>query len=214
MKLSKIVSASVFILLFAVSAFAANSTSEQFPINKVKGKGPLPYNYRIIDGHLHAGGHPLNPHDFVNSDEQVLAILQGLKSRGVTTVIDLENTIYIQDRYRALLKKAGLKRLHVPMNAHLTPSQAEWQRIKDTIEKTPVYVHCKWGADRTGSIIAKYLIDEKGYGTVEAWEAVISDGSHAGPFGGLKRTYDYRGLIMFICPDAKNYKEFKSYFIQ
>ncbi len=160
------------------------SVCEKAPRAKIGGSGPLPYNYRIIDGHIHAGGHPLNPR-FTNSDAQTLSILNYLKSKGVKTVIDLENTQRIQNRYKTWLKKVGFRLIHVPMSASKVPTAAEWTQIKKAMEG-PVYVHCQWGADRTGIVIAKYLVDEKGYSKAAALRAVKTGGSHAGLMGGLK----------------------------
>jgi protein-tyrosine phosphatase len=161
-------------------------------------EGSLPYNFRTIDKNVCAGGHPLGPNtDFGNSDEKVLSILSALKSRGINTVIDLENTGYIQVRYQKLLDKAGLKRLHIPMNAVKVPDAKEWKLIKEAMEK-PVYVHCKWGADRTGAVIGRYLVEEKHYTPEDAYEAVITGGKFAGPLGGLKTGIAFDMLKKFI----------------
>ena len=160
--------------------------------------GLLPYNFRVIDKNVCAGGHPLGPvTNFGNSDEKVLSILANLKSRGIDTVIDLENTKEIQDRYRRLLDKAGIKRLHIPMNADRVPNQEEWKLIKKAMER-PVYIHCKWGADRTGAVIGRYLVEEKHYTPENAYKAVITGGKFAGRFGGLKMGPGYEKLRKFI----------------
>ena len=175
-----------FVLLISCQIFAADSTVIKFPAKDVSGSGPLPYNYRIIDGHIHAGGHPLNPATaFSNSDEQVLSILNYFKSKNVLTIIDLENSQRIQARYQRLLKQAGIKRLHIPLNQVKVPNRAEWGKIKEAM-KGPVYIHCMWGADRTGMVIARYLVEEKGYTPEQAYQAVITGGSHAGAKGGFK----------------------------
>lgn len=188
----------VCVVIINSAVWAAASEVTTFPTREVLGAGPLPYNYRIIERRIHAGGHPLNPaNTFKNSDEAVLAILGHLESQGVATIIDLENTGRIQQRYRRLLEEAGLKRIHIPMHAFKVPNQEEWQTIKTAMEK-PVYIHCKWGADRTGAVIARYLVEEKKYTSKEAFNAVISGGSHAGPLGGLKTSWFYRNLIKFF----------------
>ncbi|MFH0887255.1 MAG: hypothetical protein V1843_03715 [bacterium] len=187
------------ILCFALSVICIASISEiiKFPAQKVGGKGPLPYNYRIIDKHIHAGGHPLNPStNFGNSDKEVKNILHYLKSKGVLTIIDLENTLSIQSRYARLLKEAGLERLHIPMSSSKVPTKAEWQAMKKAMEE-PVYIYCKWGADRTGAVIGRYLVEEYGYSKMDAIKAVSNYGTHAGPIGGLKSSL-YPNLVKFI----------------
>ena len=186
------------IAFWATATFAATSEVISFPRKQVSGTGPLPYNYRVIDNQIHAGGHPLNPaNGFKNSNEKIEVILARLKFLGVETILDLENTQGIQKRYEYFLKEAGIKRLHIPMSGVKVPNPKEWQQIKAALKK-PIYIHCKWGADRTGAIIGRYLVEEKGYTPEEAYQAVITGGTHAGPLGGLKTGWWYRKLKGFI----------------
>ncbi|OGC15300.1 hypothetical protein A3J90_03720 [candidate division WOR-1 bacterium RIFOXYC2_FULL_37_10] len=190
-----------FVLFFLTTVvFAFTSEVVVFPSDKIQGEGPFPYNYRIIDDHIHAGGHPLNPkNNLRNNDEQALHILKYLKSKGVETIIDLDNTSSIYFRYKRLLREAGLECFFVPMNADKTPNKEEWLDIKEAM-KDPVYLHCKWGADRTGAIIARYLVEVRGYSPKQAFEAVITGGTHAGTLGGLKAE-KYQKLVKFFWPD-------------
>ncbi len=189
--------------LLLISLLLLTSTSVQAqviksPTNEALGQGPIPYNYRVIDKNIHAGGHPLNPaNHFGNSDKQALAILKRLKAKGVRTIIDLENTGWIQKRYKRLLHQAGIKRLHVHMHATKVPNKQEWQAIKQAMQQ-PVYIHCKWGADRTGAVIGRYLAEEKGYASEEAYQAVTTGGSHAGYLGGLKKWPQYINMKRFV----------------
>ncbi|MFA5104378.1 MAG: dual specificity protein phosphatase family protein [Candidatus Margulisiibacteriota bacterium] len=195
---------SVFILVLTGCTAFAGSVCQKYPASQVKGEGPIPYNCRVIDSHVYAGGHPLNPaSNFGNSDSQVLSILSFLGSKGIKTVIDLENTKRIQSRYSQLLFSAGIKRIHIPLNESKVPTALEWAQMKEVMKK-PVYIHCKWGADRTGAVIAKYLVEEKRYSPEDAYKAVISGGSHAGAMGGLKTTAAYKNLIRFFWPNYCN----------
>lgn len=194
------------IAVVSAGALAGISVCEKFPAKLVGGTGPLPYNYRVIDGHIHAGGHPLNPNGFMNTDKQVLSILNYLKSKGVVWIIDLENTKGIQGIYAPLIEKAGMKRLHIPMSSSKVPTDAEWKKMKELM-KGKVYIHCKWGADRTGAVIARYLIEEKGYSTRQSFNAIITGGSHAGALGGFKKNSYNRKPLLFFCRDPKLAKE-------
>jgi len=197
------ITAVALLLILSIPAGAAISEVTKFPTGEIRGQGPLPYNYRVIDSTIHAGGHPLNPStEFRNTDEQALQIMEYLKSRGVKTYIDLENTWWIQKRYKRLLKQAGIQRLQVPMHAFKVPNEQEWEKIKEAMQE-PVYIHCKWGADRTGAVIGRYLVEEMGYTSKEAYEAVITGGSHAGYIGGLKQGLPYENLKCFIWEGAE-----------
>jgi protein-tyrosine phosphatase len=184
--------------LITFCSYAVSFEVTKFPTSEIQGKGPYPYNYRLIDQTIHAGGHPLNPGNwFKNTDAQTLKILNYLKKHNIKTVVDLENTWWIQERYQKLLEQAGLKRLHIPMHSMKVPTKKEWQEIKKAM-KEPVYIHCKWGADRTGAVIGRYLVEEKGFSPQEAWEAVITGGLLAGYLGGLKNGPIYLKLKDFI----------------
>ncbi len=187
----------IFIFL-GIVLYCSSLNAAAFTAKEVAGTGPYPYNFHTIDDHVYAGGHPLNPrNNFGNSDKQALAILSYLKSLGVRTVINLEDTRSIRDRYTKLLQSAGLNQLHIPLSVLHLPDQKEWGAIMIAMRQ-PVYIHCKWGADRTGAVVGRYLVEKYGFTPEQAYRFVISGGKYAGPLGGLKTGWIYNKLKNFI----------------
>lgn len=85
-----------------------------------------------------------------------------LKSIGVGRVIDLRGKDDLGKREEAAAKKAGLQFESYPLSGFGAPSVEIVQKIESEIECsgcTPVFVHCKHGADRTGTIAAVYRIN-------------------------------------------------------
>ena len=169
----------------------------------VGGSGKYPYNFRIIDDKLFAGGNLFNPVSHENSPEKVREYVKLLKDMGVTSIVALhvpsgsEEILILNE----IAEEEGLIFYACPMNAEKVPTEEETEYIMELIENKS-YIHCNWGADRTGAIIAKYLRLKKNYNGYEAWSSVISGGSHAGIIGGLKESYGYGNLVIYFWPEV------------
>jgi len=163
-----------------------------------------PYNYRVIDEFLHVGGTPLSP-SYSNSDEKVMSILKYLKSKGVLYVVTLDGSRKSRTRLPGLIRKAGLTPIKMYMNASKVPNDKEWKKLLDLMrQKKGIYIHCTWGADRSGAIVAKYLVDLKGYTPEKAWRAITTGGSHAGKRGGFKKSPSCKKLLLFFWSNVKD----------
>jgi protein tyrosine/serine phosphatase len=96
-----------------------------------------------------------------------------LAKLGVNTIINLrgENEQTRADRKQA--EALGLRYYSLPMGGLSRPSDEQVERVLAII-KAPdsgtVFVHCKHGADRTGTVIACYRISQEGY-TAETAQA-------------------------------------------
>ena len=87
--------------------------------------------------------------------------LQRLKALGIKTIVNLrgqgENTRAEEQEARSL----ELRFFQVPLPEFSAPHDVDVERVLaiiDAPENQPVFVHCRRGADRTGTIIACYRI--------------------------------------------------------
>ena len=127
----------VFTLLVAAGlAFAGSDT-------------PAIANFHQVDGHLYRGAQPAPPE------------FQSLARMGIRTVLDLrdeEGHVSVEEK---LVKAAGMRYISLPMNGLLAPTEEQISRALTVLEDSatgPVFVHCRRGADRTGTVIACYRI--------------------------------------------------------
>ena len=97
--------------------------------------------------------------------------LKKLKEIGIKTIVNLrgkdEHTGAESDEARAL----GLRYYNVSLPEFSSPKDEAVQQVLDiinTAENQPVFVHCRHGEDRTGTIIACYRIEHDGWTAARA----------------------------------------------
>jgi len=103
-----------------------------------------------------------------------------LASMGVTTVVDLRRPVEhsVQEESLAVVA-AGMRYLNFPMNGFDTPTAAQLTTPLSWLdENEKVFVHCKQGMDRTGTVIAVYRISRQGWENQKALSEAKSLGMH------------------------------------
>lgn len=130
---------SLFILFFALLPV--------FPADAIK--APAVHNFHQVEPHLYRGAQPTP------------AGIKDLAKLGVKTVVDLREGSEHSRFEKNVVNAAGMRYVSVPLKGFGAPSDeavATILHLLDDSSAWPVFIHCKRGADRTGTLIACYRI--------------------------------------------------------
>lgn len=100
------------------------------------------------------------------SGQPTEAGIKALAKMGVKTIIDLRDDNDRSRREETWVKAAGLRFINIPLSNIFGPKDSKIDEILNEIarsENHPVFIHCKRGADRTGTVIAVYRISRDGW---------------------------------------------------
>jgi tyrosine-protein phosphatase SIW14 len=124
-------------------------------------------NFHEIDPHVYRGAQP-TAEGFRN-----------LARMGIQVVIDLRGGQTRAMAEEKTVEADGMRYVHVPLNGFFAPSGADISRllaILDSPDSGPVFVHCRRGADRTGTLIACYRISHDHWKNARALQEARHDG--------------------------------------
>jgi protein tyrosine/serine phosphatase len=115
-------------------------------------------NFGQIGDSLYRGGQPDEP-----------GILS-LKRLGVKTIVDLRMTTDTWKQEASLALAHGILYTNVPLKGTGRPKEDQIATALSIIQNSPgpVFVHCRYGCDRTGTIIACYRIRHDGWSNTAA----------------------------------------------
>ena len=106
-------------------------------------------NFHKVDDQVYRGAQP--------STEG----FQNLAKLGVKTVLDLREADQRSVAEKKVVEGAGMRYVNIPLKGMAAPSPTDVAKILGHFADTksgPVFVHCRRGADRTGTVIACYRI--------------------------------------------------------
>ena len=111
-------------------------------------------NFAQVNDHLFRGGEP-TPRGL----HELAAIHIGLD-------IDLREAGSATENERRIAEGLGIHYVSIPMNGFTAPSEAHIKRVLTLItpdDTGKIFVHCRRGKDRTGTVIACYRIEHDGW---------------------------------------------------
>lgn len=140
--------ASIIWLTLAPNALAQTEVREE----------ALP-NFHLVNAQLYRGAQPKT------------GGLKRLKEIGVKTIVNLRGADEHTREEEQEAGASGLRYYNVVLPEFSKPKGQDVQRVLELIdapENQPVFVHCRRGADRTGTIIAAYRITHDGWTAADA----------------------------------------------
>lgn len=137
--------------------------------------------------------HQVSPHLFRGAQPKQDG-LQRLAQLGIKTIVNLRGA---DDRTRAEEREAqslGLRYYNVPIRWYGRPKDEQVERVLSIVsapENQPVFVHCRRGADRTGTIVAIYRMLNDSWTSEQAKEEADRYGMRWWRFGMKDYISDY-----------------------
>ena len=120
--------------------------------------------------------------------------LKQLADLGIKTIVNLRGQGEGVRKEEAEARAAGLRFFSIPFDRTGRPDDDEVKQVLaiiDTPEYQPVFVHCKQGVDRTGTVIAIYRITHDGWTSEQAKAEANRSGMHPWERGMKNYIHDY-----------------------
>jgi protein tyrosine/serine phosphatase len=95
-----------------------------------------------------------------------------LASLGIKTIVNLTSDD-VDVNEKAMVEKAGMKYIQIPMTTHEPPTPAKISQFLGIVknsESTPIYLHCVGGKHRTGVMTALYRMTDEGWTADQAFK--------------------------------------------
>jgi tyrosine-protein phosphatase SIW14 len=157
---------------FAFTVFAVILWAS-FSVADPSSETPAIKNFHtVVEGQIFRGAEP----DFKG--------LQYLVSRGVKTIINLENAdLFAIDLEERQSSELGMNMIWKPMHSFYPPTKAQIDSIENVLSdwaNYPIFIHCFHGQDRTGLVIGLFRVfrEKPGMTAEKAYDEMLQLGFH------------------------------------
>jgi tyrosine-protein phosphatase SIW14 len=103
--------------------------------------------------------------------------LDELKKLGVTTIVDLRGeSPHLRERERQKAESLGIHFVSIPVSGFSPPTSEQLAEYFTLVRQAPlqkVFVHCRFGEDRTGVFIASYRIAFEHWTSDQAYSEML-----------------------------------------
>ncbi|HEY9773000.1 MAG TPA: tyrosine-protein phosphatase [Planktothrix sp.] len=143
--------------------------------------GNLP-NFAEVTPELFRGGQP--------TDEG----MSELKARGIKTIISLRHNHGQVFREQQAAESLGLKFVQIPVDGLHKISKHQISAFLNTVEdqaNQPCFVHCEFGKDRTGTLVAIYREEAQQWSAKKAYDEMLSKGFESNYVWLADSVFDY-----------------------
>src|SRR5262245_39572111 len=178
--------------LLAATALAGPVSAPTAPVLAEAISVPGIPNFHQVSERLFRGGQPESN------------AWSGLAKLGVTTVVDLR-----MEREHSLVQEAkdveaaGMRYVSVPMNGFELPTEENVAKVLKLLDSgETVFVNCKQGRDRTGTVVAAYRIAHEGWACDKALVEAESKGMHWYEYGMKRFIRAYRATPSVVVDEA------------
>ncbi len=140
----------------------------------------------LLAGPILFAQEPAGVHNFHKVNENVYRGAQPTKegfqtlaNLGVKTIVDLRGGGGRSQAEQRVVEANGMRYIPIPLSGYAAPSNEQVSRILALLNDAsagPVFVHCRRGADRTGTVIACYRISHDHWRNGQALAEAAADG--------------------------------------